>query len=341
MCQIVPKQCRITKAYSIFCLSAAFAVLLASTSCASLAHDPKETYVLITANVNLPYWQTALAGLNHAAAEMQVRAEMDGPDTYDPKAEYEAFQNAVQRKPAGILIWAVDAALMTPGINAAVAQGIPVATLNADAPDSNRLFMIGTNNYKVGALAGRLTNEFLKGKGEAVIFRTPSPTNARDRLQGFQDAIAGHPGIHIAQVVDVKGEPTLAFDTTKRLIDTKTSVSAFVCFSASAGPEVGEVVSRENLAGKVAVIALDADPRTLELIQKGAITASIAQKPFTMGYFGLKALDNVHHDPPIPFNGNWARNSFSPLPTFIDTGTFIIDKKNVNAVLHEEASKTQ
>ena len=308
---------------------ATIAAVISSTACAPLPHDPKETYILICADTHLPYWQTMLAGLNHAAAELRVRAEMDGPENFDPKAEYEAFQRAVQRKPSGILLWAVDADMMTPGIDAAVAQGIPVITINADAPQSKRLSFVGTDNYKAGNLAGRLAIDLLKGHGNIVAFETAAPANAKLRLAGLRDAIADHDGIKITQIVDVKGDPTAVFDATKQLLSSKTPVSAFVCISATAGPEVGEVVSREGLAGKVAVIAMDSDPRTLELIRKGAVSAAVAQKPFTMAYAGVRLLDQLHHQPPSPLNKDWAHDPFSPVPVFVDTGTFVVNKQNV------------
>ena len=309
----------------------ASAVILSLTGCAPLPHDPKETYLLITGDTRLPYWQTMLSGLNRAASELRVRAEMDGPENYDPQAEYDAFQRAVRRKPAGILLWAVDPNLMTPGINAAIAQGIPVITINADAPDSRRLLFVGTDNYKAGSLAGQLTADLLKGKGNVVVFETSAPANAKLRLAGLQDMLSQHHGMKITQVVDVKGDPTTVFDAAKQLLGSKDPISAFVCISATAGPEVGEVVNREHMAGKIAVIAMDADPRTLDLIQKGVVSAAVVQRPFTMAYFGLKYLDELHHHPPNPLSGEWARDPSSPLPVFVDTGTFVVDKKNAAA----------
>jgi ribose transport system substrate-binding protein len=322
---------RITGISAALCW-AVISAIISLTGCAPLPHDPKETYILICADTHLPYWQTMSAGLNRAAAELRVRAEMDGPENFDPKAEYEAFQRAVQRRPSGILLWAVDPDLMTPGIDAAVAQGIPVVTINADAPQSKRLSFVGTDNYKAGNLAGRLALDLMKGQGNIVAFQTSAPANARLRLAGLRDAIADHDGIKITQVVDVKGDPTAVFDATKQLLSSNVPVSAFVCISATAGPEVGEVVNREGLAGKVAVIAMDSDPRTLELIQKGAVSGAVAQKPFTMAYSGVKFLDQLHHHPPNPLNKDWALDPFSPVPAFVDTGTFVINKQNVAMV---------
>ena len=114
-----------------------------ATSCATSPHEPNETYILVTANTKIPYWQDALAGLNRAGAELKVKVRMTGPETYDPKAERDAFLNAVQQKPTGILISVTDASLLSTDIDNALHQEVPVITIDADAPDSGRLLFIG------------------------------------------------------------------------------------------------------------------------------------------------------------------------------------------------------
>ncbi|MGA8029750.1 MAG: substrate-binding domain-containing protein [Bryobacteraceae bacterium] len=316
------------------------AAFLLTTSCTTNPHAPAEKYFLVSTNTKLPYWQSASAGLIHATNEMKVHGEMIGPDTYDPKAEHDDFQRAVAQKPAGILISAADASVMTPDIDAAMSQGIPVVTMDSDAPDSKRLFFVGTDNYNAGTLGGHLTSKLIGGKGNVVIFTMPNQANLQDRLHGYQAAFAEHSDIKVMQVVDIHGDPTAAFDAARKLIDSKAKVDAFVCLEAIACPEVGEVISRANMSGKITVVAMDTDQRTMDWIQKGVISATIAQKPFTMAYYGAKMLGDIHLNPPKPLTGNWANNPTSPIPTFIDTGTFIVDKSSVNAFMDANKAAT-
>ena len=109
-----------------------------------------EQYFLIATNIGLPYWQSAHEGFSRAAAQYGVSEEMRGPDTFTPAVEVDEFRAAVARKPAGILVSVSDPALMGPEINKAVAAGIPVITMDSDAPDSQRLYFIGTNNLEAG-----------------------------------------------------------------------------------------------------------------------------------------------------------------------------------------------
>jgi ribose transport system substrate-binding protein len=313
----------------VFTLGATL-VFFTLTSCAPLPHDPKETYILVTANTRIPYWQEALAGLNRAGSEMKVTVAMVGPNRYNPNEQREALQTAIHDKPAGILISAADADLVTADIDSAVQQGIPVVTIDSDAPASKRLFFIGSDNYRSGRLGGDLLVKLLGGKGNVVMFTYPHQNNLIERQHGYESAFADHPNIHVTQAVDVQGDPATAYKTAKQLLGAKATVDAFVCLEAVAGPQVGDVVNEANSTGKVTVMAMDTDQGTLKWIQQGVIAATIAQKPYTMAYLGVKLLDDIHHHMPASLTTNFAQDSFSPLPGFVDTGTFIVDKQNVS-----------
>jgi ribose transport system substrate-binding protein len=92
------------------------------------------------------------------------------------------------------------------------------------------------------------------------------------------------------------------------------------------------VLKRKSTTDRL-VIAMDVNPETLNLIKDGSIDSTVSQKPFTMGYVGLKALDEIHHYQPKPFRNNYAVDSFSRYPLFVDTGTAIVDKVNVDLYL--------
>jgi ribose transport system substrate-binding protein len=308
-------------------------LLLLSTflaGCSGGRHAPTEKYFLVASNIKLPYWQTANSGLMRAAKELGVQAEMVGPETYDPAAEQEQFRHTVTKKPSGILVSAADANLLKSDIDSALAQGIPVITMDSDSPGSRRISFIGTNNYDAGMNGGRVLVQQLKGKGNVVVFTMPGQANLEERLHGYRDVLGSNAGVKITRVVDVRGDPRIAFDTANE-ITTKnaSSVDAFVCLEAASCKEVAEVLSRNKVTGKV-IIAMDTDKDTLDWIQKGVIAATIAQKPFTMAFYGVKMLDDVHHYKPAKLDAGFAQDPFAPVPAFVDTGASLIDKSNLD-----------
>jgi ribose transport system substrate-binding protein len=83
---------------------------------------------------------------------------------------------------------------------------------------------------------------------------------------------------------------------------------------------------------------MDSDPETLEWIRKGYIQGTIAQRPFTMGFVGLKMLDDLHRHRPRSLNVGWAKDPFAPVPTFVNTGVIWIDKQNLASFAHAQAT---
>jgi ribose transport system substrate-binding protein len=300
-----------------------------------------ETYILISANIKVPYWQSASAGFGQAANQLKVGYAFTGPDTYDPPAERDALAAAVQKKPAGILVSVADPNVIKDGIDAAIAAGIPVVTMDSDAPASKRLFFIGTNNYQAGIAGGARLAQELKGKGTVVVFTMPSQPNLKERLHGYKDALESSPQIKLAHIVDIQGDPRIAFDTTNQFLanDKKEHIDAFVCLEALSGKEVATVLSNSGVKGRT-IIAMDTDPDTLQWIQKGVIAATISQKPYTMAYVGLKMLDDLHHENLSKLDSDWAHDSFAPVPAFVDTGSAVVDKSNVDSFVSTAKSIT-
>jgi ribose transport system substrate-binding protein len=252
------------------------------------------------------------------------------------------MQKAVAAKPAGILISAADAAVLQPGINAAIAAGIPVITVDSDAAGSRRLYFIGTNNLEAGRLGGQRIIQKLGGKGNVVFFSIAGQPNMEERLKGFKDAFSTRPDIKIAAVVDIKSDARAAFDKTQEMLALTggQKIDAFVSLESASGKMVSDAIKRSNATDRI-LVTWDVSQDTLDGIKGGTIEATVAQKPFTMGYVGLKALDEVFHNPPAQLGKDYSTDSFAPYPQFVDTGTSLVDKNSVDVYLAAEAEGTK
>ena len=307
------------------------AVIFALASCGPPAyHQPEERYIFVAVNINLPYWQEAQAGLADAAAEMGVKAELDGPASFSPTEELDAFQKAVARKPAGIMLSATKPDLFKPAIDNAVAQGIPVICVDADVPDSRRVMFVGTDNVRAGMESARRLAELLHRKGRVVFITIPGQSNLDERVRGVGDELKKYPGIKLGQMIDDKGDPRSAYDQISALLGGNDRPEGIIGLEASGGAGAADALHRVNLDGKIPIIAFDKDPETLDWIERGSISATITQKPYVMAYYGLKFLDDLHHNAVHEFK-DWRTAPAAPMPTFVDTGTAIVDKSNLKA----------
>jgi ribose transport system substrate-binding protein len=313
---------------------ASFLILLVAAvigSCAKPYHAETEKYYFVAANINLPYWQEAEAGFLDAAANLKVRAELIGPATYDPGAEASMFRDIVDKQPppSGICLSAARPEFFRAEIDRAMAAGIPVICVDADVPESRRVLYIGTDNVRAGRESVKRIAA-LAPKGNIVVITIPGQRNLDDRLAGVADALKNYPSLKLMPLVDDKGDWRSAFDQISDMILKKQKIDGIICLEATGGPGAADALSRFDMAGKVPIVAFDKDPKTLELIDKGAISSTIAQKPYVMSYYGLKLLDDLHHNAVKEFK-DWRTAPSPPAPSWVDTGTAFVDKSNLAA----------
>jgi ribose transport system substrate-binding protein len=304
-------------------------------SCQTPYHEQEERYVFVASNVNLPYWQEAQAGLTDAAKQLGVKSELTGPEKFDPQEQLRAFQKVVESKPAGIMISVTRPELFQDAINAAIAQGIPVITVDSDAPNSKRVMFVGTDNFRAGGESAKRMADILKGQGQVVVITIPGQLNVDERLRGVNETLKKYPGIKIVQAIDDKGDPRVANDNIAALLKAKAKIDGIISLEASGGSGAAEALHRLDV--RIPIVGFDKDPETLDWIDRDGITATVTQKPYVMAYYALKFADDLHHNAVHDFK-DWRTAPAPPMPTFVDTGTAVVDKNNVKVFREELAA---
>ncbi|HEV2732111.1 MAG TPA: substrate-binding domain-containing protein [Terriglobales bacterium] len=299
-------------------------------SCAKPYHEENERYVFVATNINLPYWREAEAGFLGSAKALGVKAELVGPPGYQPNAELGVFRQVVEQNPAGICLSAGRPEIFQEEIDKVVAQGIPVISVDADVPGSKRILYIGTDNVKAGRESLKRMAVLLSDKGNIAVLTIQGQQNLDDRVVGVADGLKNYPALKLTKIMDDKGDARSAYDQVSELLQKKEKIDGIICLEATGGSGAADALHRLNMEGKLPIVAFDDDPETLDWIERGAIAATITQKPYVMGYYGLKFLDDLHHNAVHQFK-DWRTAVASPMPTFVDTGTVAVDKNNLKA----------
>jgi len=305
-------------------------LLALMAGCQKPYHQPDERYVLVAANINLPYWQEASAGLTDIGKQAGVKVDMVGPVTFAPDEELAAFQQVVAQHPSGIMVSVSDPKLFKDPIDHAILQGIPVICIDADAPDSNRVLFIGTDNFRAGQDSGKRMATLLGGQGRVVIVTLAGQLNAEERVRGVNDVLKKYPAIQVTQTIDDKGDVRVADDAIAALLTKKEKIDGIICLEASGGEGAADALHRLDMTEKIKIVAFDKQPQTLDAIEKKWITATVVQKPYVMAFYGVRFLDDLHHNAVHEFK-DWATAPTAPLPTFVDTGTAVVDSSNLAA----------
>jgi len=303
-------------------------------SCARPYHQETERYVFVATNISLPYWQQAEAGFLDSAKALGVKAALVGPTGYAPNAEMVMFRRIVEEHPTGICLSAARPEIFQADIDKTLAQGIPVICVDSDVPDSKRVMYIGTDNFKAGRESLKQMANLLSCNGTVVVVTIPGQRNLDDRVAGVADALKNFPEVKLVKILDGKGDAKTAFDLVSDLIQKKEKIGGVICLEATGGSGAAGAVHQLNMEGKLKIVAFDDDPETLDWIDRGAIAATIAQKPYVMSYYGLKFLDDLHHNAVHQFK-DWQTALAAPAPISVDTGTLLVDKSNLK--LYREA----
>lgn len=119
----------------------------------------KEQYnfQIIVKSMSSDFWRAAAKGAEDEAAALGVNVTVIGPNSNtDTADQVQMLNNAVNSKPDGIGIAAVDKEAVLPALQAAMDAGIPVICFNSgvpDAPEGSVYATASTDNYNAGGIA--------------------------------------------------------------------------------------------------------------------------------------------------------------------------------------------
>ncbi|HEX8919559.1 MAG TPA: sugar-binding protein [Chloroflexota bacterium] len=280
-----------------------------------------ELYVFLPKSLDNPYWVACQKGMSAEATKLGVRAEFLGPDTADAAKQVAIFESVIARKPAGIAVSPNDPGTVKDSIAKARAAGIPVISWDADAPDSQRIAYVGTDNVAAGKTAGdELANAINKKGKVAILTGSLTALNANQRVEGFKDAMKNYPDIQIVATEPTEDSLATALSKAETLMQANPDLAAFYGVTGSGVPGAGNAVKQANKCGTIKVVGFDVVPQGIDLMKAGCVQALISQRPFGMTVKALDLLQDLH-------NGKQASS------TNIDTGVEVVHPDTLDKYL--------
>ncbi len=290
-------------------------------------NDKKDQlYIEVSALGNLDYFYDHKMGMEKAGEELGVRTEYVGPAEYDMNAMVSAFEQAIAKKPNGIVVVGFEPSLDAI-VNKAIDAGIPVVTVDADLPTSKRLAFVGTGNINAGRMGGEKMAEMIGQKGKVAIMTKPGQSNLEERVQGYQEAFSKYPGIEVVQIADTQSDPVIAAQAAASLLQKYPDLAGIVCVEGAGGAGAATAVKEAGLSGKVKVIAMDRGNEVIQAIEEGTISATVAQQTALMPYYATQILYNLNNSK-VQITTDNASAGVLGIPTTVDTGVIIVDKDN-------------
>lgn len=285
-----------------------------------------QLYIEVSALGNLDYFYDHKMGMQMVGKELGVRTEYVGPAEYDINAMVAAFEQAIAKKPQGIVVVGFEPSLNSI-VDKAVGMGIPIVTVDADLPGSKRLAFVGTGNFNAGVVGGTKLAALIGGKGKVAIMTRPGQSNLEERIAGYKSALAKYKDIEIVQVADTQSDPVVAAQAAAALLQKFPDLAGFGCVEAAGGSGAATAVREAKKAGKVKIVSMDRGNEILDAIKEGVISASVAQQTALMPYYATQILYNLYNSQVAITSNNKAAGVLG-IPVTIDTGAITIDSSN-------------
>jgi ABC-type sugar transport system substrate-binding protein len=254
------------------------------------ASSGEKLFVFLPKGLDNPYWDNCRKGMEAEMKKLGVKAEFIGPEKSDATLQVGVIESVIARNPAAIAISPNDPATVNELIAKATKQGIKVITWDADAPDSERLLYIGTDNYNAGATAAETLSKVLDGKGKVAILNGAlTALNAQQRTNGFKDWMKKNAaGIEIVDDQPTNDDANTSASVAEAILQAHPDLAAFYGVTGNGVPGAGVAVKGANKCGEVHIVGFDVVPQGIELMRGGCVDALISQRPFGMT---AKALD--------------------------------------------------
>ena len=270
----------------------ALAAFAASLLLSGVAVAQDKAAIAFVVNGHSDFWKLAEAGVQAAQAELpDVELQFRYPERADAAVQQRVVDDLIAAGVKAIAVSVVDPATSTDSINKAAAA-IPYFTFDSDAPQSNRVAYFGSSNVELGKNAGELMKKALPNGGKCIGFvGLPGAANAMERIQGYNEAVAGT-GL---ELIDVRGDDidqTRARANVDDVLVATPDVTCMVGFYSYNPPRIDEALRDAGKLGQITVVGFDEDPITLGAVKEGSFAGTVVQQPYEWGYQGSKLIAN-------------------------------------------------
>ena len=203
---------------------------------------------------------------------------------------------------------------------------------DADVPQSRRLAFIGTDWFEIGIRQAQAMLKALNGRrGKVAMLGLIEQYIDQQAFAGFR-SFAAPAGLSVLEPQQDKGNQSYAARVAAALMQANPDLAGIAGFDSESGAGIGQAIRESGRAGQIVATCVDSEPQQLRFIQEGVLTASVGQKRALFTYQGVRALfDYVHNT--LHFTSDDKKAGISSIPVNYNTGTFIVDRTNVDIFL--------
>lgn len=250
--------------------------------------ETNETRIALLMPEDAPFFNAIANGATEAANRLDITLLIRYAAN-DIAAQNSQIQEMVDMPVNAIIITPVDSAGVTTAAESAANAGIAVFTVDRSLETDLVVCHIASDNVSGGKMAGDSLAEALGGRGKIVeLVGIPGTSAARDRGDGFNEAIAAYPNIEIvAQMVAnfnrAEGEAVF-----REILEQQAEISGVFAHNDEMILGAIQAAQAAGRAEEMLFVGFDAVDDAIAALEAGELTATIAQQPAEMGRLSVE-----------------------------------------------------
>lgn len=255
---------------------------------------------MIGSNPADEFWTSVYKGAKKAGIRQECYVENFGATLAREYSVQELLEMAIAANVDGIILKAEFGDKMQGLIDEAEKLGIPVMTIQSDAPNSARISFVSSNNYALGETYGNQileiiendNNETNRKKRVTVLVDSSDESSIPNLIfSGIKEATASVSNdMELSTVVINSSGKFESEETVRNLILSGEYPDVIVCLSAIDTISAYQSVVDHNMVGEVAIVGYYSSNETLEGIKKGIIHATVSINAEEMGVVAIDGL---------------------------------------------------
>jgi ribose transport system substrate-binding protein len=237
-----------------------------------------------------PYFHQLAEGAEAEAKRLvgADRVEIDlQSSAYDLERQLKQIRYFVDQKVQLILLVAANYEGVSPGIELARAEGIPVLAVDVQAKGAD--VTVTTDNFQAGFIACEHLANALGGSGKLVILNGPNVTSIHARVQGCESALSQFPNIRLLSTSENAGASRLGgLEVMTHLLMAYPKIDG--AFAINDPTAVGAEQAAALAQHRLLISSVDGAPLAIERMKDpySMIMATAAQRPIDMAALAVR-----------------------------------------------------
>jgi rhamnose transport system substrate-binding protein len=252
---------------------------------------------LVVKSLGNGFFDAANKGAQEAAAELgDVEIIYTGPTAATAEAQIEVVNSLIAQQVDAIAISANDPDALVPALKRAMDRGIKVISFDSGvAPEGRQLHLNPSDTNLIGETILKLAADYLPEGGDVAILSAASTATNQNAWIEAAKAVQPEkfPNINIVAIVYGDDDSVKSTDEAKGLIASYPDLKAIIAPTTVGVVAAAQVVTDQNLIGKINVTGLALPSEFKQFIDNGASQAVALWNPIDLGYSAVYLANDL------------------------------------------------